>query len=210
MAGSMISIARACFPKAQLVTDRFHVQKLTIEALQEIRIKHRWEAIDAENEAIEKAKLHKKGYHPEILPNGDTLKQLLARSRYLLYKRNYKWTESQQLRAAILFERYPDLERAYGLTLELANIFDSRRKKIFATTKLALWHEQVARSGFKSFNTVSRTIQIHYKTILNYFDNRSTNASAESFNAKIKAFRAQFRGVTNVGFFLFRLTQIYA
>ncbi len=50
----------------------------------------------------------------------------------------------------------------------------------------------------------------HYKTILNYFDNRSTNASAESFNAKIKAFRAQFRGVRNVEFFLFRLTQIYA
>lgn len=210
MAGSMINIAKACFPKAQLVTDRFHVQKLAMEALQEIRIKHRWEAIDAENQAIEKAKIQKKGYHPEILPNGDTLKQLLARSRYLLYKRKYKWTENQQLRAAILFERYPDLKRAYQLTLELAHIFDSKRKKIFATTKLALWHEQVAQSGFKSFNTVSRTIQNHYKTILNYFDNRSTNASAESFNAKIKAFRAQFRGVTNVRFFLFRLTQIYA
>jgi transposase len=50
----------------------------------------------------------------------------------------------------------------------------------------------------------------HYQTILNYFDNRSTNASAESFNAKIKAFRSQFRGVRNIGFFLFRLTQIYA
>jgi len=210
MAGSMINIAKACFPKAQLVTDRFHVQKLAMEALQEIRIKHRWQAIDAENEAIEKAKLQKKSYHPEVLPNGDTLKQLLARSRYLLYKRNYKWTESQKLRAAILFQRYPDLQRAYELTLELAHIFDSKSKKIFATTKLARWHEQVAQSGFKSFNTVSRTIQNHYKTILNYFDNRSTNASAESFNAKIKAFRAQFRGVTNIGFFLFRLTQIYA
>nr|WP_083319334.1 transposase [Flavobacterium crassostreae] len=40
--------------------------------------------------------------------------------------------------------------------------------------------------------------------------NTSTNASAESFNAKIKAFRSQFRGVRNVEFFLFRLTTIYA
>ncbi|TXC74695.1 transposase, partial [Luteibaculum oceani] len=40
--------------------------------------------------------------------------------------------------------------------------------------------------------------------------NRSTNAAAESFNAKIKAFRAQFRGVRKIEFFLFRLTQIYA
>lgn len=210
MAGSMIGIAKACFPKAQLVTDRFHVQKLALEALQEIRIKHRWEAIDAENEAIDKAKLHKKAYHPEILTNGDTIKQLLARSRYLLYKRKHKWTQNQKQRAKILFSLYPDIQQAYELSQELAHIFDYRGKKIYATTKLALWHEKVARSGFKAFNTVSRTIQIHYKTILNYFDNRSTNASAESFNAKIKAFRAQFRGVRKIGFFLFRLTQIYA
>ncbi|WP_236536095.1 transposase [Tenacibaculum maritimum] len=49
-----------------------------------------------------------------------------------------------------------------------------------------------------------------YQSILNYFDNRSTNASAESFNAKVKAFRAQFREVRNVEFFLYRLTQIFA
>ncbi|MFH7018245.1 transposase [Flavobacterium sp. FlaQc-47] len=66
------------------------------------------------------------------------------------------------------------------------------------------------QSGFKSFNIISRTIMNHYQTILNYFDNRSTNASAESFNAKIKAFRSKFRGVRNVEFFLFRLTNIYA
>ena len=52
MAGSMELIAKRSFPKAVLVTDRFHVQQLATEALQEIRIKHRWEAIDAENEAI--------------------------------------------------------------------------------------------------------------------------------------------------------------
>ncbi|WP_194767396.1 transposase, partial [Tamlana sp. I1] len=45
---------------------------------------------------------------------------------------------------------------------------------------------------------------------LNYFINRSTNASAESFNAKIKAFRTQFRGVRNVKFFLYRLTTNFA
>jgi transposase len=210
MAGSMNNIAKYCFPKAQLVTDRFHVQKLAIEALQEIRIKHRWEVIDAENEAIENAKNSKKAYSPEILSNGDTLRQLLARSRYLLYKRKNDWTDNQKQRATILFKLYPDIETAYNLTQELREVFDYKGKKIYATTKLALWHEKVAQTGFKTFNTVSRTIQNNYKTILNYFDNRSTNASAESFNAKIKAFRAQFRGVTNVGFFLFRLTQLFA
>ena len=55
-----------------------------------------------------------------------------------------------------------------------------------------------------------KTIQQHYQSILNYFDNRSTNASAESFNSKIKAFRSQFRGVRDVNFFLFRLQKLFA
>ena len=33
---------------------------------------------------------------------------------------------------------------------------------------------------------------------------------SESFNAKIKAFRSQFRGVKDVSFFLFRLTKLFA
>ena len=45
--------------------------------------------------------------------------------------------------------------------------------------------------------------------IVDNFDNRSTNASAESFNAKVKAFRAQFRGVRDIPFFIFRLAKIF-
>ncbi|WP_243694654.1 transposase [Flavobacterium psychrotolerans] len=51
--------------------------------------------------------------------------------------------------------------------------------------KLKNWYDKENQSGFKSFTTISRTIINHYQTILNYFDNRSTNASAESFNAKM-------------------------
>lgn len=210
MAASMNIIAKRCFPNAVLVTDRFHVQQLAIEAVQDIRIKHRWEAIDKENEEIEKAKRHKKSYHPEILENGDTIKQLLARSRYVLYKNEKNWTRDQARRAELLFKYYPDIEEAYRLSQQLNWIFENTKEKIYGYTRLAQWHERVAQSGFKSFNTISRTIMNHYKTILNYFDNRSTNASAESFNAKIKAFRSQFRGVRNIDFFLFRLTKIYA
>jgi hypothetical protein len=61
------------------------VQKLALEALQEIRIKHRWEAMDKENQAILQSKSQNKT-HTLILVNGDTVKQLLARSRYILYK----------------------------------------------------------------------------------------------------------------------------
>ena len=210
MAANMGLIARKCFPNAIRVTDRFHVQKLALEALQEIRIKYRWQAIDKENDAIEKARKVKKKFEPETLTNGDTFKQLLARSRYFLYKSKSKWSENQIKRATLLFELYPDIEKAYNLAQDLRNIFEKTTDKIIGLSRLAKWHEKVNQSGFKSFNTISRSIINHYQTILNYFDNRSTNASAESFNAKIKAFRAQFRGVRNVDFFLFRLTNIYA
>jgi transposase len=210
MAGSMNNIAQYSFPNAVLVTDRFHVQKLATEAVQEIRIKHRWDAIDMENDAIDKAKKNRKAFHPLILENGDTVKQLLARSRYVLYKNDTKWTASQKERAKLLFNLYPDIASAYQLSQKLSWIYENTKDKIYGYTRLAQWHEKVAKAGFKSFNTISRTIKNHYKTILNYFDNRSTNASAESFNAKIKAFRSQFRGVRNIDFFLFRLCQIYA
>lgn len=49
----------------------------------------------------------------------------------------------------------------------------------------------------------------YYPDIPNYFDNRSTNASADSFNTKIKAFCATQRGVRDIPFFLFRVAKIY-
>lgn len=210
MAGNMGLIVKKSFPNAVQVIDRFHVQKLALDALQEIRIKHRWEALDKENDEIEETRKRKLKYTPELLTNGDTLKQLLARSRYLLYKPSTKWTSNQTQRAKILFERYPDIEKAYKICQNLSWIFNQTKDKTSALIRLAKWDEKVRQAGFKSFNTIARTMSIHYKNILNYFDNRSTNASAESFNAKIKAFRAQFRGVRNVDFFLFRLSTIFA
>lgn len=210
MANSMKMIARKCFPKAIQVTDRFHVQKLALEALQEIRIKHRWEAMDIENQAIIKAKLENKTHILTLLSNGDSLKQLLARSRYLLYKSREKWTMKQHERAEILFDLYPDIKIAYNLSQQLRSIYNMNNDKNVAMLKLAHWYRKVEESGFKNFNIVLNTITVNYQSILNYFENRSTNAAAESFNAKIKAFRSQFRGVRKIDFFLFRLSNLFA
>lgn len=210
MAANMVSAVRRSFPYAHLVTDRFHVQKLAHDAVQEIRIKYRWEALDQENKLIAEAKEQKVTYIPEVLSNGDTLKQLLARSRYLLFKHHSKWTESQKTRAELLFPRYPELKKAYDLAIRLGDIFRVCKSKEHAFKKLALWYNEVEENAIDSFRTVSRSIQTHYISILNFFMNRSTNASAESFNAKVKAFRATSRGVRDIPFFLFRLANIYA
>src|SRR5690554_3272265 len=210
MANTMKIIAKKCFPKAIQITDRFHVQKLALEALQDIRIKHRWDAIDLENEQIKQARSKNRTFSPKEFSNGDTRKQLLARSRYLLYKDPSNWTENQYSRSKIIFDQYPDIKTAFDLTQGLRNIFNTAKTIEVAYTKLAHWYKDVESTGYRAFNTIANTITLNYRSILNYFINRSTNASAESFNAKIKAFRAQFRGVKNVEYFLYRLTTIFA
>ena len=210
MANSMKLIAKKSFPKAKQVTDRFHVQKLALEAVQEVRIRLKWDALDQENSAITDAKLNKTPYISREFSNGDTAKQLLTRSRFLLYKSPNKWSDSQKARVTILFEEYPEIKTVYYLSQKLRNIYNNNADKTVAITKLAHWYNDVDKLGIKSFNTIMNTVKINYDSILNYFDKRSTNASAESFNAKIKAFRNQFRGVRKVDFFLFRLTKLFA
>lgn len=210
MAPNMAVMVKKSFPNAIQVIDRFHVQKLAFEAVQEIRIKYRWEAMDQENKEIELAREFKKRYVPEVFNNGDTLRQLLARSRYLLFKQRSKWTYSQKQRAALLFERYPLLEKAYDLSIDLGRIYSKTKDRGVALTKLAQWYDKVGKASIKSFAVTAKSIQENYSSILQFFTNRSTNASAESFNAKIKSFRTQFRGVNNIPYFLFRLSKIYA
>jgi len=156
------------------------------------RIKYRWLAFDNDNRLVEKSKKEGTSHVPIILQNGDTRKQLLVRSRYLLFKHHSKWTDSQKERAEVLFEEYPKIQQAYVLSMELYSIYQNTKDKRIAFTKLAYWYDTIEKTDFDVFNTVIKTIQHHYLSKLNYFDNRSTNASAESYNSKIKAFRTQF------------------
>ena len=209
MAKNMESAVRNCFSYVSLVTDRFHVIKLALEALQHIRIKYRWEELDRENKAIEEAKEKGIKYIPKVFKNGDTPKQLLARSKYILFKNTSKWTVNQAIRAQILFEQYPKLKQAYDLIMIFRNIYEVRNINI-ARKKFNAWINNIYNNKNKEFYTVAHSVKVNLDNILNFFINRNTNANAESFNSKIKLFRANLRGVTDVTFFLFRLHKLFA
>ncbi len=210
LAANMEKIAREAFPYTSVVSDRFHVQRLCSEAVQHIRVQHRWQAIDQENQQAKEAKERGEKYYPEVLANGDTKKQLLARSRYLLFKTENKWTDSQAQRAKLLFELYPDLEKAYNLSLSLRNIYQQARSRQHAFQLLVQWRKKIQKEQLEPFFKVVNSLEIHQHTILNFFINRSTNALAESLNSKIKIFRSQFRGVRDIPFFIYRLSMILA
>ena len=69
------------------------------------------------------------------------------------------------------------------MALDLTDIYNQKIIKGIALTKLAKWYDKVEKLDPKFFKTVVETMKNHYDTIVNFFVNRSTNASAESFNA---------------------------
>jgi transposase len=209
MANNMQLASRMCFPESNLVTDRFHVVKLVMDALQHLRIKYRWDEIDKENQAIKKAKEQGLKYVPTTFENDDTPKQLLARSRYIIAKKPNDWTQNQKIRAELLFKNYPLLHKAYKHTLEFRNIYEETSREL-AKEKILNWIEKTKLLEMTVFNTAANSLKYHLETILNFFIKRHTNANAESFNSKIKLFRANQRGVVDIKFFLFRMEKLFA
>lgn len=209
MSNAMDSIVRASFPNVEIVTDRFHVQQLVSEAVQEIRNQLRRTALQEETAAIVLAKQEKRAYQPFVYANGDTKKQLLSRSFYLLFKSSGHWTDRQKERAEILFKEFPTMQHAYHLAMVFRSGYEYSQTKEIAKQRLDNWYAKVVEENMEPFIVAAESIRAHEDTILNYFNHRSTNASAESFNAKLKGFRALVRGVRDIKFFLFRIGKLY-
>jgi len=233
----MHQIVLQSFPYASITLDRFHMQQLATDPMQELRLKYKKEAQKEQNEKRKlfkeqlaekyekslkrrkKGKKDKRGrkpirknkaYTPERLSNGDTLPELLTRTRYSLMVSPEKWTTTQKERMKLLFERYPDMEKAYSLVHSLRMIFSNTRATwISGYESMQNWFDKVKEFGNDSFNTAAETIKDRLDEVLNYFIHRATNASAESLNSKIKQFRAQLRGVVDIDFFLYRLSMIF-
>ena len=222
LSSAMMLTVRNVFPKAKLINDRFHVQQLMTEAIDQMRIACRWAVLAEENKAIKEHRAKRKAAHtraekdligewePERMANGETRPQIMARSKHIILMHRSKWNAQQQARAEILFQMFPDLEKAYNLYLDLVDIFNKKSKPGVARLNLARWYNSVEAFGYDGFSRVIETFENHNDTIINYFEDRLTNASAESFNAKIKAFRTQFRGVGDIRFFMYRLATLYS
>lgn len=200
---SMMLIAGEVFYNAHVVNDRFHVQQVYNDAVDEIRIDIRRQLIAEENKRPNKTS-------PVTYSNGETMRQILARSKHTLMMSQNKWTDIQRHRANILFKHYPILKLAYNLAMELRQIFNMQISPTKAMGKLNRWYERVSALTNDNFRSVIKTFKNHAPTILNYFRRRATNASAEAFNSKVKIFRSQMRGVRDRNFFIFRLVKLYA
>ncbi len=206
LANSMDWTARQIAPNGLHTYDRFHVQQIVTDAVQAVRVKLRWKAIEEENDAVLKARELKVEFRPKTFSNGDTRKQLLARSKYFLYKPSSRWTKTQKQRSEILFKEYPELLKSYNFSLYFRNCYEYKNIK----NRFEDWIEKVESTSLKEMKVAAQTIKRHLGGILNYFVNGSTNAAIESFHAKLKLFRQRIRGVVDKSFFFFRIIQYFA
>ena len=221
-----------CFHVVQLATsalseERMKHKRVAMKEEARLRKEHR-QRIKRNNEQRRKRELERKAggkkksargrkpdrknkqYVPPRLANGDTAVELLTRSRYFLSQSRDKWTDSQKDRAAILFQEYPGLLDAYELVNRLRTIFKNKELTTDSEkTRLQKWCDDVEASGFEALKTAAETIESRIEEVANYFEERNTNASAESLNSKLKGFRSMLRGVSDLQFFMYRVSTIF-
>jgi transposase len=204
---SMDWIGRGIGPNAMKTIDRFHAEQLITEAVQAVRIEYRWAAIEKENELLSK-KGDQTTYRLPMMTNGETERQLLARSRGLLFKSPDKWSKEQKQRAEVLFTAFPKIKKAHSLYMSFKSGFSMN--KLQAKDHFTRWIDRAMKSGFKQMMIAAKTIKNRLSNVLNYLENKATNAASENFNAKIKSLIARVRGVRDKDLFLYRLFKLYA
>jgi transposase len=163
MSEAYIQTARRFVPDAQIVFDRFHVQRLVSDALDQTR-REEWRRLK------------------EI--SQDTAKDIKGLRWYLL-KNPWNLTPSQGTRLSELQKENKRLYRAYLLKESFAGILDRRQPNV-ARRKLKGWLSWASRSRLPGFVKAARTIRKHLDDIVAYIRFRFTNAVAEGLNNKVR------------------------
>ena len=213
MASNYDWLGRQAFMNAYHVIDKFHVVKNIMEQLQAIRIRYRQQELAKGREANQ----NNQKYTETNFPNGDTVLQLLARSRGLLFLLPSQWSDQQKQRAEILFERYPEIKTAYRMVLRIRQWFiPPKGKTTYQVTRnrkkeqLKALLKEFVKSSIDEMKNIAFMIKKNMGQIINYFIAKETNAKAEALNQNLQRFINVNYGARNSGFFLYRVKVHFA
>ncbi len=225
-------LVRQWFMNAYHIADKFHVLIHLFEAVQAVRIRYRQEILQKERKKKDEHKEKERKRRKECklfgkpfkakkfetqskkLENGDTRLELLARSRYLLFKFSHQWTERQLERATVLFREYPEIQKAYWLACKFRAWYRRRKKfpkhiRYEKILSLHMWTVLVEESDISEMLDFAYLVEKHEGEILNYFREGKTNANAESLNAQIQRFIRSNGGTRDKWFFYFRMIKYF-
>ncbi len=113
--------------------------------------------IDIRRQLIAEENNRDKSEPPVTYSNGETMRQILARSKHTLMMSQNKWTDIQRHRVNILFKYYPILKAAYSLAMELRKIFNAKISPTKAMGRMNKWYEKVMALGNNNFRSVIGT-----------------------------------------------------
>lgn len=161
LSAAFIKAVQEGAPQARIVFDRFHVQRLASDALDEVR---REQLRDLRGS-----------------PEG----RQLFRTRFALLKNPWNLSYIEQGRLSEVQRTNAPLYRAYLLKETLAKALDYRQPAR-AKRELQDWLAWASRSRLKPFVRVARTIRKHFQGVLAYVSERLTNAFLEGMNNRIR------------------------
>lgn len=159
------------FPNATMVIDKFHV------------IKHA-------NEAVDKVRKEEVKTNP-----------LLKNTKYLWLKNEKNLSENQHQKMETLSKKRLKTSRAYSMRVTLQDIYESCKTREEAEPLLKKLSNWMKRSRLEPMVNMGNLLKEHWEDILNYFDNRFTNAILEGMNSIIQNIKCRARGFRNDEYF---------
>jgi transposase len=160
MSAAYIKAVSECSPQAQIIFDRFHVQRLAHDALDEVR-----------RDEVRAANADERG--------------ALKNTRWALQKSPWNLNGVETMKLARLSNVNRRIFRAYLLKDALAAVLDRKQVNV-AATKLDEWNSWASRSRLAPFRRVARTIREHAAGVLAYVRSRLSNGRTEGLNGKLR------------------------
>lgn len=154
-----------CFPNARVVFDHFHVKKLVLDGMDEVR---------RQEQGRKFARSRTAGRKLLMIPAG-------------------RMTQQQEAVKEALCREYPKTGRAFQMVQQLDDIYRcrSREQAQSMLSKLTSW---MMHSRLDPMKRAARSLRRHQQEILEYFITRLTNAFAEGLNSMIQAAKRKARG----------------
>ena len=162
---------RELLPCADVVFDKFHVEKHL-------------------NEGVDNTRKQENG---RMLKRND---KRLARTKYIWLKGFEHLSDAEDAKRRDVMRAALQTGKAWGFKEMFGSFWKSVDKR-FAQANFTFWYEQVVKSGIKPMIKVAKTLKRHLYGLLAWFGCMIDNALTEGFNATIQSLKASARGYRN-------------
>ena len=162
---------RELLPCADVVFDKFHVEKHL-------------------NEGVDSTRKQENGW---LLKRDD---KRLAKAKYIWLKGFEHLSEAEEAKRQDVMRAALQTGKAWGFKEMFGSFWRSVDKR-FAQANFTFWHEQVLKSGIEPMIKVAKTLKRHLYGLLSWFDCMIDNALTEGFNSTIQSLKASARGFRN-------------